>query len=1014
MNSALKETIASLLGPDTQVWSYEHDFDVLWLPQQNTVDSFNRRQIILWARTPPGNCYPVNTDVFVSPLVWAVCSASRNPALKTHGVTIIDLSPEVHTNDPLIDQIRAFRQASIPWLTFLQWHELVVEDVDSLRDVVLSTTRGGSHVQPSDDRAFDQLRQTLRFQLTDPSSRDERHAVSNLIGPMILLGRAPTLGSYQEKTNGARPADHLSAFKTILEVCGLIPKSDAAPLISAKEPGNSRPLCSLSNAKIILLDDQWHQGWGEWVCQTLGLEYLPGPTPSPRPQKVTTDGSVEVFVASDPEWLIERLTLPDSETDKRLTLSLLDPQDGKDEILLLDLRLFSGQRDREASFVGKLIPLCSRFTRRLHAWQPFEPPELTNVQSWCADPNNLDGKPVSEGSDSIARSLLGRLIALTDFSLPILLFSSTGDRDMVKLLEPYGNIISSFSKPRTFSASQTFQADDIVCRFLGALESCERISNARQFLRVVAATADEVRATAKHLLTTPQTGDHSWSHADLYIDESGDPDKPVDHVGGCAVIYSDAESSPNQVFQALRDSKLIWGASREETDPRGTLTKAALVKNNAELDLRMKNTVATVGALCPIVGCVLRIPQEFEPVRLPGGPDLRYRQVASTLIEFFLYDWLPIIAEAAHRSFTVGIFVATRMWNTDLRTLIEAQWTYGCELQAFRKPRGKDPGPPNADLVCLHDIPLVEQRHVGFLPPPNKERYCLIPVGSRGKRTSEQQRWVKARTMPPFGAYEIVSGLVRQRSQDAQVISANGVTLRDGDWQERDEGPFLPRQVHYASDDLLAVLRRPTISAGWSRDPFLKSGFYATEVEQMETLLKASRATDSVSRLPEAINLLWTIWDVTELKALSRLVAARAAGQFEVMDGHAFLELVNLRMLSVKNAPVGASNIASQPSPPNALRVAGVTESAERAIQRALRRHIPEVNSGIILIRSVTLDNDIARVTISTQAGFNPIAICLGQDCCHAREIIKEHNIRNINFVNEPGDAQHQQKSSVQ
>jgi hypothetical protein len=926
MSSALKETISSMLGPDSPVWSYERDFDALWSLQQDAVDSFNGRQIILWSQTPPGNCYPVDTDLFVSPVVWAICAASRNPALKTHGVTIIDLSPDVHADDPLVDQINAFRQDSIPWLKFLRWRDLVVEDIESLRDVVLGITSGHSHSQSADSRAFDHLRQTLRFHLTDPSSPDKRHAVSNLVGPMILLGKVPSLLHHQENTNGIKSADHLAAFKTVLEVCELIPKTKKSPTsTSAKQLDESRRSCSLVNTRIILLDDQWHQGWGEWVCQTLGLEYHPVSSLSPMPQKVTNAGSVEVFVTSDPRWLVERLVLSDAEADKRLRLSLVDAPDNKSEILLLDVRLFSGDDDRETLFIGRLIQLCKRFTLGIHAWESFAQTELDDVESWCAGPGNSSNAPVTDRRDSVriqsvARSLLGRLIALTDFSFPIVLFSSTGDRDMVRSLAQYGNIISSFSKPRTFSASQNFQAEEIAAALLRALTLARSVLDTREFLRTLSATSSQVRSKAEQFLQLADQSSSKCTHAELYVDETG---QPVDHVGGCIMFYEDVKRGPKKAYVALRDENLIWGASREETQEdvknRFDGTIATLLKakdvDNQSLDQRMKKTCRTLNDVGPFAGCVLRIPNGGQPVSLPGGPDLRYREVAATLIELFLYDWLPVMADVAHRSLTAGVFVATRLWPPpDLTTLINCQWNFGCELQAHSVDPGKKGRVTNADVVALAAVPLEERSAVGYFPPPNDFTNCLVPAGSRGPIPDVQKRQVFGRTMGPSSAYEIVVGIARQRIQNANVVYASGVTLRDGPREHKDHGPLLPRQIHYASDDLMAVVRRPPVLQRWLHSRLLDSGFYATANEHVLTLLRASRAIDDEDRLPEAVSLLRTIWDDADLKAATNWVAARAANRFETMDGHDFMQICHLRGFET-----GAYSLYRSHVPPESL-----------------------------------------------------------------------------------------------
>jgi len=773
---------------------------------------------------------------------------------------------------------------------------------------VLVPNTGGGVLGPSaGDATLQQLCQTLRLKVTDPAAPDDRHAISNLLGPMILLGRAPLVLPSQEKADGSKEADHLQALRTVLEVCELIPSKGEAvakDLVGKAEPPQRSPV--LANTRVVLLDDQWNHGWGEWVCQTLGVQFHSLPCLSPLPQRVSAAGDVEVFVASDPNWLLQRLALAETQKDKRLRLSLTDPPEGVNELLLLDLRLFSGKEDKERLFIKELLPLCKRFTNEPCAWKPFDIEDLERLEHWCEVP--APSSKNSAGILSIARSLLGRLVALIDFSLPIVLFSSTGDRDLVSLLAPYGNIITSFSKPRTFGVSQSFQSEEIEGKLQGALISAERMSRARAFLRVLSTTACELREKAKTFLKVNGKTESKWTHAELYIDESGPHDQPVDHVGGCAVLYENAEFSPNEVYKALKSVNLIWGASREETpiefkervNRRGaTQIKASSIKDNFCLDRRMKSTVQTLAGVSPFAACVLAIPDSFKSVSLPGGPDLRYREVASTLIELFLYDWLPVIGQCTQTNLTAGVFVATRMWSPQrLQTLIDCQWAYGSELHSFKNSLDrKNPGKPNADMVPIYDVPHAEQGKVGFPPPPNKERNCLVPVDSRGSRSPDEKRYVKAKTMSSSDPYEMVVGIAIRRPAGAAVIRANGVTLRDGCERDKDDGPFLPRQIHYSSDDLLAVIRRQPLFNDWRHSPLFDSGFYATAIGELQLLTHASRALDVQGSFPEAINLLWTIWEVVQVKDAARWVAARAASHLEAMNGRQFLEVCHLRAL---------------------------------------------------------------------------------------------------------------------
>ena len=241
-----------------------------------------------------------------------------------------------------------------------------------------------------------------------------------------------------------------------------------------------------------------------------------------EPQKVSGSGEVDIYVSHDPTWLIERLKLEDHESDKRFRLSLLEPADHANDVLLLDLRLFSGEADRELAFIKKLLPLCEKLTQDAHAWPGFAMSELQDIEQWSKSVLEHKSGGRKDRTYLVALTLLPRLLALSDLSLPIIICSSTTQRIVTEKLKPYGNIITSFAKPALFG----YEPSDLVAHtngsfFQAAVEQAFRICEARSLCRRLLTHAEENPPAQRNALP--------WAkHYELYVDESGSFVKPGD------------------------------------------------------------------------------------------------------------------------------------------------------------------------------------------------------------------------------------------------------------------------------------------------------------------------------------------------------------------------------------------------------------------------------------------------------------------------------------------------------
>jgi hypothetical protein len=292
----------------------------------------------------------------------------------------------------------------------------------------------------------DLLRTTIWNELI--SNREQHHALSNVVGPMILCSKPENTELCPE-----------TLLRKLLSACGFVqwPKRNATALqkhagenqasissdTSKQSPQPETRSIASANAQdnergeglqLLLVDDQFEQGWLDWVKEIL-----------PYAQTEAMTDPIEVVHALENSI---KGAGGSSKKDARFSLALPKLEEAVKPVLLLDLRLFSGNTKAELQFYKeKLLPLVRHFTDMPDlAWPGFS---STNPIFRSASEQVADGTlKVGTAVHREALTWLPRVIALADMSLPILLFSSTGRRDLIEPLKPFSNIITIFEKPR--------------------------------------------------------------------------------------------------------------------------------------------------------------------------------------------------------------------------------------------------------------------------------------------------------------------------------------------------------------------------------------------------------------------------------------------------------------------------------------------------------------------------------------------------------------------------------------
>ena len=679
MNGPLKAALTKILEQKARVWSYEGDFNKLWsMLHDNSLD-LTVKHIILWLDTPPGNCYPVNTDPLVSPIVWAVCAAACREVMKSIHVTILDLAPTVHAKTLLKEQVGVFREERIPWLKVVSWTTLLNEDIAGVREALLGIP-SGSLVESAGDVAIEQLRDTLRLKLTDPANPDDRHAISNLVGPMILLGRQQTALGGMSALHGTTATDHLAALETVLAACGLIrPRRTEASGAKQEAPLHLANLCEWvrdnGSIEFILVDDQFRNGWGQVVCEMLGASLV-----SPREKlNLTTigegcDGALTVSASASAEFIASELEKP-GPSDRRFNLRFGSGADH--QVLLLDLRLYAGKSIlEEARFFRKIADIArARFSN--HAglpWQGFGHEELDRLDSWLKVAVEGGSSDRSDSTYLEVLTLLPRVLALSDLSLPIVIFSSTTQRKIAACLQNYRNVIAEFAKP----AVHGYISCDLVAKahsdFQSVVERSLALCKARNLCGKVLDAAKQ--ADRYHINRRSQP---AVVHYELYLDESGssivegDPDTRPDGkgpftIGGLLVEYTEA-LGPDVLHERMeaQDPPLRWwpktigdsflaksGAKHEEL-VEGAQVRSGNAVIKKFLEVAPRNSVIGVCLEHRDDGAT----QPEDEIEAVTEADNRYRRMLSYLLEAVLFDLLPEVA--ANNAATLSVFVATRV-----------------------------------------------------------------------------------------------------------------------------------------------------------------------------------------------------------------------------------------------------------------------------------------------------------------------------------------------------------------
>ena len=468
------------------VVDYADDFDALWKGEHN------QGVVVVWDAMPANlNVGRVDVETHLTPFDWALSysrelvASEDEPRLR---IVIHDVLSG-KKRDAFGVTMAPVLSSNFPWITTCRRFE----DLGAcIGDSALRV------LKKSDKPTIDLFAQIW---INDLARDESHHDVNNLLGPMLLLDvMGVTSSGHRGRDTMLRHVHRLGLTRASLR-----DESAVVMLEGLRECVDSID----GNVRFVLVDDQVDQGWAHVVGHILNLKQMtPGQESSfERVGPWSRPGKIELWTTSSPGPLIDRLRRDlsiDAEasdgkgpSDLRFSLSFTD--DGGEvkatevsawqEILLLDLRLGSnGAIDRSSlrSVVEIALELDSRLAGTkgrlsLIPNDPDWPSQDWSDASWdswlaaaCSPGNSLH---------AMALGFLASVIAATDMAYPIVIFSSTGQREIIEALRGSPNILTDFEKPRVLGSGTSDWFSNAAAQWRDSINQAAGIIHVRQMVQ---------------------------------------------------------------------------------------------------------------------------------------------------------------------------------------------------------------------------------------------------------------------------------------------------------------------------------------------------------------------------------------------------------------------------------------------------------------------------------------------------------------------------------------------------
>ena len=521
-----KEVLSEFCGEHASVWLYhrEEDFNKLWQLGSKHLD---KPIVIFWKGFPNGAQQAsaalgqARTNWYVSPYHWALtlaCRCLREGRATVPRLYVLHWIPVANEEDwdSFGRQCRSISTA-VPWL-------LGVSLLDPSPESGLQPLEALKQIAPGQlptptDGVLSLLKAALRKQVADDP--DDRHTIANLVGPSLL---AAAFGEADPNHLPTSTNPSSRALTQLLRGLEWLPASGQAPPSKSIGEGH-RYLCGRDplrglrtdqtpQIRYYLLDDQASAGYANVLANILSATaYRSGDSLS------TSTGTNSLCWSESPDELLSWLRACSSN-------GRIGYINGID-VLFLDLRLWLGDITSEhARGVLKKIIKVVDDLKLLDESVDSQLQEAFSAASVCSN----DGRH-SYAEELAAVTLLPLLLSHCDPSLPVIVFSSTRQREVTYRLRHRPNIQCQFTKP-----------------FLLNNEGTASLSGAAEGQPVIAPTplqpsADQLTAAVLGALAQVRLRPIWRRIVDLQLN---------------APEYNGDDGSASGAFQGLRETKSIY------------------------------------------------------------------------------------------------------------------------------------------------------------------------------------------------------------------------------------------------------------------------------------------------------------------------------------------------------------------------------------------------------------------------------------------------------------------------
>jgi hypothetical protein len=800
VSAAISAVLQLYRWPADLAWrvvSYREQFRSLWLMDERLfcdLESKRERLILVADDRPEQPCIPsIPLNRYLTAIDWAVSASLEylkwqraREFVSTRSETIpwrlLVVLPGVNNSDYDSAAHNLFRgekegPSAFPWISTVSATHLLAH-IPALLDGAPCA------VEPKTVTAVQRL---WVAELTQPDSTAIRHSIANLVGPRLLIEGMRTA-----------PIEHADRMASLIALDRLLDSVELRADVNGNFPA---PWCGRSEwesagiTRFFLVDDMEDLGWSEFLRLSLQL----------NANELTSIGSNEI-----PKFL-QRILVGQQRRQMEMDSA----------VIFLDLRLFTRGSWEDEKHVFEV--LADHISTRMESheeplWPAVGDNELRAIRACVSH-----SERVEDADYHLALSIFPRLLSLADPTLPIILFSSTGRKEIADRLRPYGNIVLDFMKPRLSGDPPNDVVYETRTRFRAALSRAMELARARRAVRSTRrASAGAAQEKAKRI----RPAISKQSIVEVYLDESELRDRGRRKrfaVGGIAVLYPDS-ASVGALDAALMSNGLVWGLADGHLplNPADPIPPAFLPKEHPsaekyEADLRrILDTASSVSAEIRFAGIALVETgflfqnQSHLPTLLREDYiDNLYRTMLEECINGILIDWLPQIASS---DVECHIDVATRLgYNSNTAELQQLHELYGIDLQT--KGRGL------------------------YFSLGTQEVYPIVARALAQDGSSSPARVTRARATTLF---DFKSNIMEFRARVPQNVYDNRI-LRT----------YRPKQIHFLADwfsrfaaqrDLVGPLSRSLFDVGFMQ-----------ERNERQKHWSASAALARSARIPEAI-----------------------------------------------------------------------------------------------------------------------------------------------------------------